>query len=319
MLPEEKDYQRIMVIRLGARGDLVLCSPAFQAIRAAYPRAIITLLTQPQWMDFCRTMPWFDHVISDARPEFWRVGAWADLLRRVKDGDPQCIFDLQGKLRQDVLYALLGGPWAGRDWSGAAWRCRYPRVWPPQPGWHYTDFVAAQLRAAGIMMPAAADYDWLDAPVDGLALPEKFVLLIPGCAPTRPEKRWPAAHYAEIATIMQGHGYQAVMIGTRAEAEVLAAIKALHPDVIDLGGRTTLLQIGGVARRAQAVIGNDTGPTHIAAAVGAPTVALFSGSVNPVWSRPMGARTAHLQAETLAALPAGPVLQALYAMLDKTA
>lgn len=303
------NYQRILVIRLGALGDLVLCAPAFQALRTAYPRAIITLLTQPQWVDFTRSMPWFDHIMADARPEPWDVGSWFDLLRRVRESAPQCVYDLQGKRRQNILYGLLGGPYGGMDWSGSAWRCRYPRAWPPQPQWHFADFLAAQLRAAGLDAPQQADFDWLSAPVDDLALPEKFVLLIPGCAPTRPEKRWP--HFALLARRLQNQGVATVMIGTRAEAEVLAGIKRAVPEVLDLGGQTSLLQIGAIARRAETVIANDTGPAHIAAAVGAPTLSLFTGSVNPLWSAPRGAQTLWLQEPELANLTVERVLQAV--------
>lgn len=304
-----QNYQRILVIRLGALGDLVLCAPAFQAIRAAYPRAIITLLTQPQWIDFTRAMPWFDHIMADARPEPWDIGSWFDLLRRVRESAPQCVFDLQGKRRQAALYALLGGPFGGVAWSGAAWRCRYPRAWPPLPHWHFVDFLGAQLQAAGLALPPQTDFDWLDASVDKLGLPEKFVLLIPGCAPTRPEKRWP--HFALLARRLQNQGIATVMIGTRAEAEVLAGIKRAVPEAIDLGGQTSLLQIGAVARRAESVIANDTGPAHIAAAVGTPTLSLFTGSVNPLWSAPRGAQTLWLQEADLANLTVERVLQGL--------
>lgn len=301
------NYQRILVVRLGALGDLVLCTPAFQAIRAAYPRAIITLLTQPQWVDFTRTMPWFDHIMADARPDPWEIASWFDLLRRVRENAPQCVFDLQGKRRQDVLYALLGGPFGGIDWSGAAWHCRYPRVWPPMPHWHFVDFIGAQLRVVGLNLPQQPDFDWLDAPVDALGLPDKFVLLIPGCAPTRPEKRWP--HFALLARRLQNQGIATVMIGTKAEADVLASIKRAVPEMVDLGGQTSLLQIGAVARRAQTVIANDTGPAHIAAAVGAPTLSLFTGNVNPLWSSPRGPQTLWLQETDLANLTVERVLQ----------
>jgi ADP-heptose:LPS heptosyltransferase len=305
----EPNYQRILVVRLGALGDLVLCSPAFQAIREAYPRAIITLLTQPVWVDFARSMPWFDHVMTDARPEPWSFAAWLDLLRRVRESDPQMVFDLQGKRRQSVLYGLLRGPWGGVDWSGAAWRCKYPRIWPPKANWHFRDFIAGQLRVAHVPMPAQFDFDWLDAPVTTFNLPQRYVLLIPGCAPTRPEKRWP--YYGKLARQLLAQGVPVVMIGTKSEADVLAAIKTVAPDVVDLGGKTSLLQIGAIARHARAVVGNDTGPAHIAAAVGAPTLSLFTGSVNPIWSAPQGAKTIWLQENNLSDLTVTRVMQQL--------
>lgn len=308
-----RNYQRIMVIRLGALGDMILCAPAFQAIRTAHPRAIITLLTQPAWVGLAEAMPWFDNVITDTRAAPWQLGSWWDLRRRVGAAEPQAVFDLQGKSRQAVLYWLFGGPWGEADWCGNAWRCRYPRVWPPQDGWHFTDFIRAQLDVAGVAWPMQPDYDWLTAPVDGFNLPKNYVLLIPGCAPSRPEKRWP--HYAQLAQQLQAAGLDVVMVGTAAEAAVLADIKAAAPVVINLGGQTSLLQLGALARGARAAVGNDTGPSHIAAAVGAPTLTLFAGSVNPVWSAPRGAQAQWLQAKQLSDLTVESVLRTLQPML----
>jgi ADP-heptose:LPS heptosyltransferase len=307
---EPADYARILVIRLGALGDLILCSPAFQAIRAAHPRASITLLTQPNWVDFARSMPWFDQIITDPKPSAWQPAGWFDLWRRVRATEPQLVYDLQGKRRQTVLYGLLGGFWSGGDfaWSGAAWRCRYPRPWPPRPDWHFTDFIAAQLAVAGVTMPAVPDYAWLDAPVPALALPPDYAVLIPGCSPQHPHKRWPAESYAALAQSLLAEGLAVVLLGAKAEAAVLAAIKAAVPAVIDLCGQTNLHQIGAVARGARIVIGNDTGPTHSAAAVGAPTLTLFSAAGSPIWSCPQGRQTDFMQQPNLADLPVATVL-----------
>src|SRR5262245_30737591 len=122
---------RVLVIRLGALGDLLLCVSAFQAIREAHPRAQLALLTQPAWVDFARAMPWFDQIVADARPRGDQLTAWWDLLRRLRDFDMDRVYDLQGKRRQNILFWLLGGPWNRIAWSGANRYCRYPRVWPP--------------------------------------------------------------------------------------------------------------------------------------------------------------------------------------------
>ncbi len=308
-----RNYQRILIIRLGALGDMILCAPAFQAIRASYPRAIISLMTQPAWVGLAEAMPWFDNVVTDNRPAPWQLGVWWDLRRRVGVAEPQVVFDLQGKSRQAVLYWLLGGPWGEIDWCGNTWRCRYPRVWPPKADWHFTDFIRAQLDVAGVAWPAQPDYDWLTAPFDAVTLPKNYVLLIPGCAPSRPEKRWP--HYGLLAQQLQAAGLAVVMVGTAAEQDVLDGIKQAAPDVIDLGGKTSLLQLGALARGARGVVGNDTGPAHIAAAVGAPTLTLFAGSVNPIWSCPRGSQAQWLQAKQLPELTVESVLLTLQHLL----
>lgn len=118
-------------------------------------------------------------------------------------------------------------------------------------------------------------------------------------------------HYAKLAIGLKEQGIACVAIGTKSEAYLVADLRRLAPDVIDLCGQTSLHQLAGVARRAMAVVGNDTGPTHLAAAVGAPTLALFSGQTNPVWSAPRGPKTTVLQRDPLPDLTPDEVLLAL--------
>ena len=302
---------RILVIRLGALGDLVLCAPALQAIRQAHPAAEIALLTMPAFAGFARMMPWVDTVLVDERAPGWRLDRWWALRRRVQNFAPDFVYDLQGKRRQDILFALLGGPLAGPRWSGAATGCSHPRPWPPQHDMHFTDFLAAQLAQTGITGVPPADWAWCAAPLDGLALPPRFALLIAGCSPTRAGNRWPAARYAELAQRLQAQGVTCLAIGTAADRDAVAAIRALAPQVVDLTGQTSLPQLAALARMAVCIIGNDTGPTHLAAAVGAATLALIDAGLRPVWSTPKGPRTAYAAASPLAALTVEPVWAAL--------
>lgn len=282
--------ERILVIRLGALGDLVLCFQAFHEIRRAHPDAEIALLTMPAFAGFARSMPWFDKILIDERASGRQFGQWVRLIKQVRDFKPSRVYDLQGKLRQSILYGFLGGPF-GPEWSGAAPLCSHPRLWPPQAGMHYTDFVAAQLRLAHVPSQAPPDLAWLDAPLDNFSLPERYALLIPGCAPGREYKRWPAKKYAELARRLREENIECIAIGTKADAHAIIAMRAEAPHVIDLTGQTSLPQLAALARRSVAVIGNDTGPTHLAAAVGSNVIALMSDKVNPVWSSPRGPKT----------------------------
>ncbi|MDX2027022.1 MAG: glycosyltransferase family 9 protein [Alphaproteobacteria bacterium] len=308
--------ERILVIRLGALGDLALCFQSFHEIRQAHPKAQIALLTMPPFAEFARKMPWFDNVLIDERAPGWRIDQWLGLLAQVRRFNPTRVYDLQGKFRQSILYALLGGP-MGTAWSGAAPLCTYPRLWPPKPGMHFTDFVAAQLRLADVPTQPAADLAWLDAPLDGLALPERYALLIPGCAPGRDYKRWPASHYAELALRLRDKGINSIAVGTGQDSDAIATIRAVAPHVLDFSSQTSLLQLATLARLGAAVVGNDTGPTHLAAAVGAPVLALMSDRVDPAWSAPRGMHTTWLQGKPLSSLTTDEVFLALSRLIDK--
>ena len=301
---------KILVIKLGALGDLVLCMDAFAALRAKHPQATLALLTGPSFVPFAREMPWFDDVLTDPRPAAWNVTAWARLIRAVRAFGPTRVYDFQGKPRQSILYWALGGPLRGPEWSGAARGCSHPRQWPPVEGMHYTEFLSAQLERADVRVDQPADLTWLDDSLDGLDLPQRYALFIPGCAATRLYKRWPPEHYAALAEKLAAKGLGVFAVGTKADEASIEAIRELAPSVVSLAGQTTLKQLAALARRAVCVVGNDTGPTHLSAAVGAKTIALMSDKVDPHWSAPEGARTKWLQGKPLSSLSVSDVWQA---------
>jgi len=303
--------KRVLVIRLGALGDLALCFQAFQSIRMAHPEAETALLTMPDYAGFARKMPWFDQILVDPRAPCRRIGEWLDLVRRIREFKPWRVYDLQGKFRQTVLYGLLKGPF-GPEWSGAAPLCSHPRPWPPVPGMHFTSFIAAQLERAGVAIAEKIDTGWLDTPLDGFSLPEKFVLLVPGCAPGREYKRWPASRYAELAERLKREGIASVAVGAGEDARPIRELCVREESVIDLCGRTSLFHLAALARRAEIVVGNDTGPVHIAAAAGARVLALMSDKVDPLWSAPKGERAKWLQGKPLAALTANEVMAEMF-------
>lgn len=309
--------ERILVIRLGALGDLVLCFQAFHEIRRMHPDAEIALLTMPAFADFAKLMPWFDKVLIDERAPGSKIGQWIQLIKRVQKFKPTRVYDLQGKLRQNILYGFLGGPF-GPEWSGAAPLCSHPRLWPPQKNMHYTDFVAAQLRLAKVPSQSSPDLAWLSASLDSFSLPEKYALLIPGCAPGREYKRWQPKNFASVAIRLRERKIGSVVIGTKTDAHAITALRTDAPHVVDLTNKTSLLQLGSLARQSTIVLGNDTGPTHLAAAVDAPTLALMSDRVNPVWSSPRGPRTEWLQGKPLDTLSIDEVFVALTHLIDKT-
>ena len=308
--------ERILVIRLGALGDLVFCFQSFHEIRLAHPDAEIALLTRAPFAAFAQALPWFDRVIIDTHPTFAQPLEWIGLAKEIKRFAPTRVYDLQGKRRQTIVYALLGGAW-GTEWSGAAPACKFPRVWPPTPNMHFTDFLAAQLRGAGVPAALPPDLSFLDAPVEKFALTAPYAVLVPGCSPNALMKRWPAEKYAELAKGLQARHLACVVVGTKADAEAVAVMRAIVPEVIDLCGQTSLFELAGILRRAAIVIGNDTGPVHLGAAVGASTLALLSGKSNPIWSKPPGKKVAWRQSPALVDLSVREVFFALDLLLQQ--
>lgn len=298
---------RVLVIRLSALGDFVLSFGPFAAIRAAWPGAEITLLTTKPFADIARHAPWFDRVEIDEKPAWWNVPGLMRLRRQLRGFD--FIYDLQTSGRSSRYFRLAGGA----KWSGIAAGCSHPQSDPARETMHSIERQRDQLRIAGIVEFPRPDLSWLtDAALP--ALPERFALLAPGAAPSRPAKRWPVENFAGLAQVLVERGLTPVVIGGKSEADLGAAIRAACPQTLDLTGQTSIEQIFALAARAELAIGNDTGPMHIAAATGRRCVVLFSADSNPSMTAPRGPSGEWpivLREPVLADLPVARVVAAL--------
>ncbi|WP_158744219.1 glycosyltransferase family 9 protein [Acidisphaera sp. L21] len=293
---------RILVIKLGALGDFVLAFGPFAAIRAQHPGADLTLLTTAPFAEMARAAPWFDRVVTDMRPRPWNLAALWRLRRSLRGFD--LVYDLQTSGRSGWYFRLAGRP----DWSGIAPGCSRPHANPGRNQMHTLERQRDQLEMAGVAQFPSPDFGWLASTpgFDQLGC----VALIPGAAPHRPRKRWPAERFGALAQVLVERGQTPVILGSGADTLHAAIIRAACPQAIDLTGRTSLLELGGVLARASLAVGNDTGPTHLAAALGIPTIALFSNDSDPALTRPRGDVTV-LAAANLADLPVERVAAAL--------
>ena len=268
------------MIRLGALGDFVQSFGPFAAIRARHQDARITLLTTKPFAGLARHAPWFDEVAIDRKPPFWDVPGLLRLSRQLRPFD--FIYDLQTSARSSRYFLLAGRP----PWSGVARGCSHPHANPERDFMHTRERQQEQLAMAGIAAFPQPDLAWLTHPSEtGPAPPSRpYGLLIPGAAPHRPAKRWP--HFPALAKELDARGLRPVVLGTAAEAPLATAIRQEAPSAVDLTGRTSLADIAVLAAGAAVAIGNDTGPMHMAAAVGCPSVVLFSAASDPALTAP---------------------------------
>ncbi len=300
---------RILVIKLAALGDVVQAFGPFAAIRAHHPDAEITLLTTPPYAELARLSPWFDRVWTDGRPGWLDLRAVWRLARRLRRAGFARVYDLQTSARSS-RYRLLTG--ARPEWSGIAWGASHRHANPRRDAMHTVERQREQLEIAGIRAFPPPDLSFLEADVAGLGLPPRFALLIPGASPVRPGKRWPGERFAALAA---GLDLPVAVAGTAAEAPLAAAIRAQAPGAVDLTGRTGLPALAAVARRAAFAVGNDTGPTHLVAATGCPTLALFGAESDPALCAPRGRQVAVLRHAPLSTLQVAEVRVALAGLL----
>lgn len=305
---------RVLVIKLGALGDFIQALGPMARIRQAHPQAEISLLTTPAFEALARASGYFDRVDTDGRPK----GSLAQLrlLWRLRRANYDRVYDLQTSTRSSS-YRHAFWP-SGPQWSGIAPGCSHPHQNPARDSMHTLERQAEQLKDAGIwddapIAPGAApppELRWMinfaDPQRVGLP-PSPFALLTPGGSAGRPEKRWPASRYAGLARRLLEVGFGVGVIGGPAEPDLAGSILAEAEGAVDLTD-TNLFDIAALASRASLCIGNDTGPTHLIASMGTPTLALFSHASDPALCAPRGASAAFVRRPRLDDLTLDEVL-----------
>jgi len=308
---DPRDYERVLVIRLGALGDFVLSLGPMAAIRQHHPNARITLLTTTPFARLAQASPYCDAVWIDERAPWWKPLRALALRRRLRRGAFQRVYDLQTSSRTARYWRAMGRP----EWSGHAAGASHAHLDPERDKLHTIERQRVQLRLAGIHGVPAADLSWVEADTRRFGVKEPYVLFVPGGSAHRPKKRWPAEKFGALARIFARLGITPVLIGGEAEADVLGAIARHVPEGVNLCGKTSFEEIVTLARASLGAIGNDTGPMHLVAAAGAPSLVLFSAESDPDLCAPrpgaQGGKVAVLRKPDLVALSVSEVQSAL--------
>ncbi len=319
-----KEIKKVLVIKLGALGDFVLALAAMKKIREAHPKAKITLLTTPPFEALAKLAPYFNTVETDGRPGDF--GDTMALIGRLRKARYDRVYDLQTNSRTNWYFQLLR-PFAPQ-WNGVAFGCSLPQKGTARLHMHTLERQADQLKAAGIWPDAPTepgsapppDLSWIlrrhkePRPVAGAPSPKPYVLFVPGGSAHRPEKRWPVEAYAQLGSLLKARGLDIVIIGGPQESAMARQIQKAVGGARDLTGRTDFAQLAVLGAKAALTVGNDTGPTHLLAAAGAPTIALFSDASDPELCGPRG-HVAVIRSPDLKALPVSTVASAAMALL----
>lgn len=290
---------RILVIKLGALGDFVQALGPMAAIRRHHPGDMITLLTAAPFAALGRACGYADDVAVDARPRWHDIRGWLALRRFLNGGGFSRVYDLQNNDRTSFYMRLFS---RRPEWVGAARGASHRNASKERTAGTALAGHIQTLALAGIRCAGVDDLGWASADIARFALPIRYALLVPGSAPQHPRKRWPAAYYGVLARRFSGAGIMPVILGTAAEQDCVQEIRNACPQARDLTGQTDFQDIIVLGRGAVCAVGNDTGPMHLIAPTGCPSLVLFSGASDPARHAPAGARVETLLRSDLSLL-----------------
>lgn len=289
---------RVLVARLDSLGDVLLAGPAVRAIAAGADEVL--MLCGPQGAPAARLLPGVDRVAVWACPWIVKPAPAAtlehigELTAIVTDFAPDAAVILTSFHQSPLPLALLlrqaGVPFiagASVDFPGSLLDVRLrpgEDLDEEQPEAERALAIAA---AAGFPLPVDDDGLLRVTPtpdVRDLVGDEPYLVVHPGAS--APSREWPAAHAAAAVDLFVAGGHRVVVTGSPAERALTAFVAGTSG--IDLGGRADVAQLASVLAGADAVVTGNTGPAHLAAAVGTPVVSLFSAVVPPIRWAPYG-------------------------------
>jgi heptosyltransferase-1 len=306
-------FKNILVIKPSSLGDIVLALPALSALRRSFPDAKITWLVRPEFAPLLENHPHLtETMLFDRRflgKAWFHPGALLSLLsliRRLRRGVFDLVIDLQGLFRTASLAWLSGckrrfGMASAREFAHIFYTHKTQR---DQNSIHVVDYYLKMVRAAGASQTEAEFLLPIDSSatdsVKGLLKthgirPDNYAVFVPGSA--QKSKCWPTHNFAALAEKMAVEfGLSIILAGAEAERPITEEIiNGTSARVTDFAGITSLPELTALFKTARIVVSNDTGPGHIAAALGVPLVMIF-GPSNPVRLYP------YKRPETLAAV-----------------
>lgn len=278
--------RKIAVLRAIGLGDLVTALPALEALRAAYPHAEIVLLGRqlyrellagrPSPVDRVEVVPPMEGIADrDGPPVSAEVRA--EFVQRMRGEQFDIVLQLHGGGgNSNALVREIGGYTAGMRAPGApaldAWM---PYVYYQPEILRLLEAVAL-VRARPVTVRPRLSVTESDFVASRRALPETgwpLAVLHPGASD--PRRRWPPEKFAQVGDALAEEGLQVAVVGGAEDDTAGRVVRAMHAGVTDLAGRCSPTALVGTLARAAVVVGNDSGPLHVANAVRTPTVGVY--------------------------------------------
>lgn len=282
--------KNILVVKLSAIGDVIHALPVSYAIKETYPDAHLTWVVEPPAYELLTMNPCIDEIIRFEKKEFKSIGGflshYGPLRRRIQQRSYDAVLDLQGLFKSAAIARLAKAPVKlgmcnMREFSD---RISKPVVGPNSDG-HIVERYLDVARAIGcrvekVVFPLTVPEREEDLTrrifsQAGADMGNPYVVFAVGA--NWPNKRWPTESFAALGDWLYEHRLIPVLVGGGPVDEQRAAEICAQTEIppIDLVGRTNFKQLTCVLQNARIVVGGDTGPVHLAAGVGTPTIMLM--------------------------------------------
>jgi ADP-heptose:LPS heptosyltransferase len=304
--------KKILVIKYRPTKEFVHSFSAFNAIRNHHKNDHITLLTEESLVALAKKSGFFNEVWLDSLPDWIDIPGVIDIVRRLRAGGFDRVYDLQNSKRSQWYFRLIGKN--KPEWSGAIPWCSHPYTPNSDAEVHIEDKYSEQLKIAGIKQTPMVDLSHLASDISRFNLnPKSYVMICPTTKTAGGAYQWDLDAYSDLVDYLYKSGLVAVLVGKNEDYYLLDYIHEQAPlsAPINLAGKTSVMDIIGLAKNAKFVIGNDTASTHIAALTGVPTIFLLSRFSPSELVAPRTKNVTTIEEPVLSNLPLDRVISAI--------
>lgn len=302
---------RVLIIMHGPLRFFLQSLGAMAAIRNHHRQNEIILLTTKPFKNLSLICPYVNKVWVDPLPRWFDVDEGWAMYKQFQHLNVGYVYDLMCNERTNWYFRLSGRK--KPQWSGAIPWCSFPYMDPNRYGMHLSEQLEEQLRAANIARVPKPEIDWIAGDIGKLALPARYALLVAGGSNRNPQARWHVYGFVELCDWLAEQGITPVLLGAAYDEETVNAIISGCDKAkpVSLVNQTHLRDIPALAKGAVMAVGNDSGPLHLIAMSGCPTLLLASQYARPEIEAPQVSNLYILEELDLNHLAAREVITAI--------
>ena len=295
--------KKILIIKHGALGDLIQVDGIIKSIRYEHKNAKLVLLTSKKFVKLMSMCPYIDDQIIDNRSSFFNLLSYINLYKNVKKNKFNIIYDLQNSQRTYIYRKYF--------YNKIKWITTNRKNHPISGLRGLEEMLSDNFSfAKNIFRP---DISWLATDTKNIIkknkILSKYIVLLPGSSKKNPLKRWP--YFVDLSKLLILKGYEVITI--------------LGPDELEMNHLFTghvlknldWFQLSGIIKNSLFVVGNDSGPSHIASCLNNKGLALFGPSTSAIRSELRRGKFEILKVDNLANLAADEVLEIMIKILNK--
>ncbi|MCX5669504.1 MAG: lipopolysaccharide heptosyltransferase II [Candidatus Omnitrophica bacterium] len=303
----DPQYQRMLIVRTDRLGDVLLSTPVVKALRQKFPQGYISMLVSPYTKDVLDGNLALDEIITFDKDAKNSQGWWSTFkfIRDLRKKKFDLAIVLHPTIRMHLLIFLAGIPKRlGYDRKFGFLltdRIKHTKQYGQK---HESEYTLDLVRYLGItpvdktlFMPIKQESEkWVEVIFSQAQIKDSDKLLVIHPAASCPSRIWPAERYAQVADqLVRKHGFKVILVcGPKDIQKAEVVIKNMRSQALNLAGKTSISQLASLLRRCQLFISTDSGPMHVACALGVPVITIFGRSqagLSPQRWGPLGAKS----------------------------